>query len=150
MVKIPRIRSVVNDHMDVFVMITFVCVVDAPAERWPNIHMKVDPRYAAFGEAVALRRRQLKLKQEDLAGRVGLSRASIANIERGRQNVQLHHACDIAAALELARVDDLLPVDGVQTVGDQPLVLSDTVSQKAKAQISELIATAVASAQARS
>ena len=112
--------------------------------------MGTDPRYAAFGEAMATRRKKLKLNQAELASRVGLSRASIANIERGRQNVLLHHACDIAAALGLSQVGDLLPVEAKPTLEDQSLALSHVVSSKAKAQISDLIANALASVQARS
>ncbi|WP_354298062.1 helix-turn-helix transcriptional regulator [Phenylobacterium koreense] len=106
--------------------------------------MVTDPRYLDFGEAMALRRDQLKMTQAQLASRVGMSRASIANIERGRQNVLLHHACDIATALGLSQVGDLLPLDGRSSLEDQSLVLSDTLSPKAKAQISDLIANAVA------
>ncbi len=112
--------------------------------------MGTDPRYAAFGEAMATRRKKLKLNQAELASRVGLSRASIANIERGRQNVLLHHACDIAAALGLSQVGDLLPVEAKPTLEDQSLALSHAVSSKAKAQISDLIANALASVQAKS
>jgi len=54
--------------------------------------MNPDPRYQQFGEAMALRRQELDMTQADLAVRVGLSRASIANIERGRQSVLLHQA----------------------------------------------------------
>ncbi len=108
--------------------------------------MSNDPRYIAFGEAMALRRDKLKMTQAELASRVGLSRASIANIERGRQSVLLHHACDIAAALGLSQVGDLLPVVSKPSLEDQVLALSETVSPKAKAQISDLIATAFAKA----
>lgn len=108
--------------------------------------MATDPRYVAFGEAVALRRRKLKLKQADLAARVGMSRASIANIEAGRQNVLLHHAFDIAAALQLSRIDELLPAEPRISLEDQALAVSEDVSPKAKAQISGLIANALAAA----
>ncbi len=101
-----------------------------------------DPLYRAFGEAVAIRRERLKMTQADLAARVEMSRASIANIERGRQSVLLHHACNLAEALGFASVADLLE--------DQSLTLSDDVSARAKAQISGLIASALASAKARS
>jgi len=111
--------------------------------------MAIDPRYLTFGEAMAFRRRQLKLKQSDLAARVRMSRASIANIERGRQNVLLHHACDIAAALQLARVDDLLPAEPRASLEDQVLAVSADVSAKAKAQLTDMIANALAAAPAK-
>lgn len=112
--------------------------------------MATDQRYLAFGQAVSIRREQLKMTQAALAARVGMSRASIANIEAGRQSVLLHHACNIAAALGLGSVADLLPKSGPATLEEQVLALSDEVSPRAKAQISGLIATALASAKARS
>ena len=54
---------------------------------------------ARFGRAVALRRVRAGLTQDQLASSIGLSRASIANIEQGRQQVLLHHAVGIARAL---------------------------------------------------
>ncbi len=62
-----------------------------------------------FGRIVARRRDELGLTQSELAARSNLSRASIASIENGRQNVHLYHLYDLASALELRRVTDLLP-----------------------------------------
>lgn len=90
------------------------------------------------------------MTQADLAARVEMSRASIANIERGRQSVLLHHACNLAEALGFASVADLLPPSAKPSLEDQSLTLSDDVSARAKAQISGLIASALASAKARS
>lgn len=90
------------------------------------------------------------MSQADLAARVGVSRASIANMEAGRQSVLLHHACNIAAALGLASVADLLPTTGKTTLEDQALALSDDVSARAKEQISGMIASALATAKAKS
>ena len=111
--------------------------------------MKIDPRYEQFGAAIAVRRDQLKMTQAGLAARVGLSRASIANIERGRQSVLLHHACDLAGALGL-QVTDLLPRAVSTSLEDQVIALSDSVSPAARAQISNLIANAVAVGRPRS
>lgn len=68
-----------------------------------------NPINAAFGAAVAKRREELKMTQAKLSGLTGLSRASIASIEKGRQNVLLHHVYDLAQALRLRNVGDLLP-----------------------------------------
>src|SRR5690348_12738906 len=56
----------------------------------------------------AVRDGERKLTQEALASLVSLSRTSIANIERGRQQLLLHHFFEISKAL---RVDptELLP-----------------------------------------
>lgn len=66
--------------------------------------------YKPLGEAVAKRRKALGMTQEELASRVGLSRASIANIEVGRQKMLVHQLCAVADALELDSVEQLLPL----------------------------------------
>jgi transcriptional regulator with XRE-family HTH domain len=102
--------------------------------------------YKAFGQAVATRRKGLNLTQATLAARVGISRASIANIESGRQNVLLHHVYRLASALEFSKVSDLLPAQPKPpTQEDLDMILSDeTVTARGKAQITDLIASALA------
>ncbi len=55
--------------------------------------------YKLFGNRVKELRENRKITQEELANRVSLSRASITNIESGRQRVLLHQMVDIAKAL---------------------------------------------------
>jgi transcriptional regulator with XRE-family HTH domain len=102
--------------------------------------------YAAFGRLVAARRKVLELTQAELAARVGMSRASVANIESGRQNVLLHHVYSLASALEFSKVADLLPASPKpQLREDMQMILSDeTVTARGKAQINDLIADALA------
>lgn len=57
--------------------------------------------YVLFGEAVRDARLALEMTQEELAAKVGLVRASIANIETGRQRVLLSDLFDFAKALRL-------------------------------------------------
>jgi transcriptional regulator with XRE-family HTH domain len=66
--------------------------------------------YKSVGEGISKlrRRRKPKMTQEKLARAADVSRASIANIEKGRHRIQLHVLYDIAAALEVAP-HDLLP-----------------------------------------
>ena len=52
-----------------------------------------------FGEIVRERRVQAGLTQENLAARLGLSRTSVVNIERGRQGIPLASLPKFAAAL---------------------------------------------------
>lgn len=61
----------------------------------------MQPVYAIFGAIVKANRRRLGLTQAQLAERLTLSRASIANIESGAQRVLLHDLYDIAAALSI-------------------------------------------------
>jgi transcriptional regulator with XRE-family HTH domain len=48
------------------------------------------------------------MSQQEVAGRAGLTRSSVANIETGRQAVLLHHFVALARALDCSP-DILLP-----------------------------------------
>lgn len=72
--------------------------------------MNEDGLYQALGKSVATRRKALNKTQADIAAKLSLSRASLANIERGNQKVLMHQVYRIAEALELSDVRDLLPL----------------------------------------
>ncbi len=59
-----------------------------------------DRLYRLFGSRVRALREEKNVTQDELAKRVELSRASITNIERGRQRVLLHQMVGIAQALD--------------------------------------------------
>lgn len=64
--------------------------------------------YRELGQRIQRARRQQKLTQEKLASRVGLSRTSMVNIERGRQKVLVHIFVKLAAVLKM-ELPDLAP-----------------------------------------
>lgn len=64
--------------------------------------------YAALGRRIAEARGLMT--QQQLAEKVEMSRASIANIERGNQSVSLFNLYVIADALGIADPADLLPM----------------------------------------
>jgi len=68
----------------------------------------VDPVYKEFGSRLREAREAAGLRQETVAERVGLSRASIANIEGARQRFPLHVAYALAEAVNVP-VSELLP-----------------------------------------
>jgi transcriptional regulator with XRE-family HTH domain len=112
--------------------------------------MAIDDIYGTFGSAVATRRKALDLTQSQLAGRVQMSRASIANIESGRQSVLLHHVYALASALELTKVTDLLPPPSQKSIREElKMTLSSqslskqTLSDQAEAQVVGLINSAL-------
>ena len=74
--------------------------------------MKTDTTYAELGKLVRRHRMRLKLTQDQLADRVGLSRTSITNIEKGRQKVLIHHLIHLAESLQV-RPEALLPPIGM-------------------------------------
>jgi transcriptional regulator with XRE-family HTH domain len=71
----------------------------------------VDERaiYRAFGRAVANRRKSMTKTQLEVAQHIGLSRASLANIERGEQKVFLHQILALTEALELDSSHEIVP-----------------------------------------
>lgn len=70
--------------------------------------MPPEPIYKHIGALIKARRKTLGFKQETLAGKLGISRGAIANIETGRQNILVHQLYRFATALELTPFD-LLP-----------------------------------------
>ncbi|RKF12232.1 XRE family transcriptional regulator [Roseovarius spongiae] len=64
--------------------------------------------YRNLGIRIKGLRGSLGLTQDQLAKQVGISRASLANIERGKQQVLVHHLFALAEALQLESPSDLL------------------------------------------
>jgi transcriptional regulator with XRE-family HTH domain len=64
--------------------------------------------YREIGRTLRERRETAGLTQGDVAVRVGLSRTSITNIEKGRQHVTLHVLYALADAIG-TKPSDLLP-----------------------------------------
>lgn len=57
--------------------------------------------YVLFGDAVCEQRHKLGMTQQELSEKLGYARASIANIETGRQRILLSDVFDFAKALKL-------------------------------------------------
>lgn len=71
--------------------------------------MEPQDLYTEVGRKIRHYRRGLHRTQQQVAARVGLSRASLANIESGHQWVRLHHLYAIADALDLDSPSVLMP-----------------------------------------
>ena len=54
-----------------------------------------------FGKKLARARQVKNLSQSELATKVGISRATVANLEGGRQNVLLHQVFALATSLDV-------------------------------------------------
>jgi len=66
--------------------------------------------YEHLGAVIKRRRKQLGLRQRDLAARLAISRGSLANIETGNQGVLVHQLYRLAEALNLPPDDFLMPI----------------------------------------
>lgn len=71
--------------------------------------------YGAVGRRIAEARRG-RLTQEVLAQKATLTRTSIINIEKGRQQILLHTLVDIARALGITPAELLPATGGVETL----------------------------------
>jgi len=65
--------------------------------------------YGFVGDLVRQKRTQIGVSQEELAGKIGLARVSVVNIERGRQRPPLHVLWLIAEVLGV-ELRDLIPL----------------------------------------
>jgi len=70
--------------------------------------MKLESTYLRIGTIIRARRRQLDLSQEKLAQKLRISRATLANIETGRQRILVHQLYALAESLGM-KPEDLLP-----------------------------------------
>jgi transcriptional regulator with XRE-family HTH domain len=71
----------------------------SPVAQGSQGAQSVDALYVALGRRIAKLRKDRGLTQAGLAGVLGLTRASIANIERGRQKFLVHTVLQLVAAL---------------------------------------------------
>jgi transcriptional regulator with XRE-family HTH domain len=104
--------------------------------------MNPESIYRHIGAVIRKGRRKFKprLTQEALAQRVGISRASLANIETGRQSVLVHQLYALAAALDLAPADFLLPTGDTGARAEWDSMLPDDLKPLQKNQIARLLA----------
>jgi len=73
--------------------------------------VSINEIYEMFGRRLAAVRDSSGMTQTDLAKLIGLSRASIANIEAGRQKIMLHQLLAMTRALKLRSPSELIPTD---------------------------------------
>lgn len=88
--------------------------------------MNTERIYRNLGNRIRGLRKSLGLTQDQLAKQAGMSRASLANIERGKQQVLVHHLFTISDGLQLESPAQLLlaPQEGDRKRGaatDLPL-----------------------------
>jgi transcriptional regulator with XRE-family HTH domain len=82
--------------------------------------------YRVIGSRIAARRKDLRLKQVEVAAQIGLTRASLANIEKGRQKIMMHQIYKIADALRVESILDLAPPRFASSRPDEPIVFVES------------------------
>ena len=96
--------------------------------------------YKHLGATIKNRRQELGLTQEQLASHLGISRASIANMEIGRQQILIHHLYRLAEKLD-TKITTLLPesdeIDG--QLGLDNLRFSKNLNLEQRQQIARLL-----------
>lgn len=98
--------------------------------------------YRILGLAIAKRRAELGLTQADVAGRIDLTRASLANIETGRQKVLLHQIYKLANALEVRSIADLVPLTFQFIEDSEPVQFEGSdVNDRERAQLEHFVRT---------
>jgi transcriptional regulator with XRE-family HTH domain len=83
-----------------------------------------------FGQRLASARRSRRVSQSELGNRIGRSRVTIANMESGKQNVQLHQVFILAEALNVPATE-LIP-DSVMVKQDLQTAITDAFIQLSK------------------
>ena len=71
--------------------------------------MKIEAIYKDIGAIIRAKRRSKEMSQEKLADRLGISRATLANIETGRQRILTHQLYAFGDVLGM-EPSELLPV----------------------------------------
>jgi transcriptional regulator with XRE-family HTH domain len=98
--------------------------------------------YVHIGALIKTRRRHFKLTQEKLASQLSISRASLANIETGRQKILVHQLYGLAAALEMSPADFLpLVAESRAVTKSVDLPLPAGLKPQQKEQIARLFAS---------
>ena len=97
--------------------------------------------YKMLGAAVAIRRKEIQCTQAELAERLGMSRASISNIEGGRQKILLDQIYDFVEVLGLNSITDLLPQALPRSsIELSPIPLSrEDVTDRQRAQVADVL-----------
>ncbi len=94
-------------------------------ETWEGTEIeKEQDFYRDVGRRVRETRKKIGMTQKFLASRVSLSRASVTNLEMGRQKLMLHTLVDIATELRVAP-DDLIPRPKAQSPSPLDDLLKD-------------------------
>jgi len=97
--------------------------------------------YEEIGKRISdLRRhRPRKLSQQELADSIGISRASVVNVERGRHRVQIHVLFEIARVLGVEPRDLLPPLASFEVGAALPPSFAQKLDPRERKAVESLI-----------
>ncbi len=95
--------------------------------------------YEFIGSQIRRFREEADLKQGELATRVQLSRASITNIELGRQRLSIHQTYQLAEALNVDVSEIFPPKEAIKNNSARPTISIRGLSSKANHWVSRVI-----------
>ena len=92
-----------------------------------------------MGERIAKRRKSLKITQEELAERIGVSVPMISNLEQGKKAIRPENLIKVCSVLELSA--DYILTGKTADQSDYPAVLGgiDTLTENELALLRQLI-----------
>jgi transcriptional regulator with XRE-family HTH domain len=105
--------------------------------------------YGQLGRKVAAARKTLGLTQAELAARLSLTRASVANIETGRQRVMLHDVFALVEALEGKSILEFVPERIPKATVQDVVFAGDEASKEEERVMLQMIALATAGSRPR-
>jgi transcriptional regulator with XRE-family HTH domain len=102
--------------------------------------MKPESVYQRIGAIIRSKRRQQEWSQVTLAQRLGISRATLANIETGRQRILVHQLYSLASVLQMKTEELLPPMQSASAGTDwKDLPMPGDLKPQQKEQIARLI-----------
>ena len=113
-------------------------------DQLTNNRMNQRELYVELGGVIATRRKRLGMTQAEAAKQAGMSRAALANIEVGRQNLLVHQLYSLSSALKLDSPAKLLPVGALErTVNVSEVSISEaSLSDRQRAQVEHVFLSA--------
>lgn len=85
--------------------------------------------YVWVGIKIMAMRKEARMTQQDLGDKIGLSRTSIVNIEKGRQTPPIYTYWEIARVLDVSP-GEILPVKNEHTFSDSALDKQEVIEKK--------------------
>ncbi len=98
--------------------------------------------YVLIGGIIKSRRKRLSMTQDKLATVLHISRASLANIEAGRQKILIHHLYAFAEALQLSVKDFLVEPPTTAGQPGRELPLPSDLDERQKRQVMRVFSDA--------